>query len=282
MKCGRLKNEKSTLESGFFKLQTLHFLLCFGLLAVPGLATTSQRIMASAQLQRIQRRGYLTVAVKDNLRPLGFRDSEENLQGLEIEIAQRLAAEILGDRNAIRWLPANNQERLALVAEGRVDLAIARLSVTGSRSRLVDFSTPYYIDGTAFVTRQPAIDSLEAIGQQTIAVLNDSTTVAYVRYFIPNANLVGVDSYQEALALLEAGEAATFAADATVLTGWVQEYPQYRLLPFLISADALAIAMPRGLQHDAFRRKVNQAIAQWRSEGWLRERAQFWGLPLPQ
>lgn len=269
-------------KAAFFKLQTLHFLLCFGLLAVPGLATTSQRIMASAQLQRIQQRGYLTVAVKDNLRPLGFRDSEENLQGLEIEIAQRLAAEILGDRNAIRWLPANNQERLALVAEGRVDLAIARLSVTGSRSRLVDFSTPYYIDGTAFVTRQPAIDSLEAIGQQTIAVLNDSTTVAYVRYFIPNANLVGVDSYQEALALLEAGEAATFAADATVLTGWVQEYPQYRLLPFLISADALAIAMPRGLQHDAFRRKVNQAIAQWRSEGWLAQRAQFWGLPLPQ
>lgn len=271
-----------TQKTALFKLQTLHFLLCFSLLAVPGFAQTSQILTATAELKAIEQRGYIVIGVKDNLRPLGFRDADGNLQGLEIDIARRLATEIFGSPDAVRLQPIDNQNRLTAVSEGKVDLAIAHLTVTGSRSRLVDFSTPYYIDGTAFVTRQPGMDSLREIGQQTIAVLDGSSTVAYVRYFIPNANLVAVNSYQEALTLLEAGTATLFAADATVLTGWVQEYPQYRVLPFLMSAEALSIAMPRGVQHDAFRRQVNSAIARWKAEGWLAERARFWGLPLPQ
>ena len=36
---------------------------------------------SAAELKEIQRRGYLTIAVKDNLRPLGFRDAGGKLQG---------------------------------------------------------------------------------------------------------------------------------------------------------------------------------------------------------
>ncbi|PSB57790.1 hypothetical protein C7B61_19670, partial [filamentous cyanobacterium CCP1] len=114
---------------------------------------------------------------------------------------------------------------------------------------------------------------------QPIAVLHDSDTIATVRFQIPTARLVGVGSYEEAKALLETGQAVAFAADASVLTGWVQEYPSYRLLPVLLSAEALAVGLPRGLQYDSLRRQVNRAIEQWRTEGRLQERVQHWGLP---
>ncbi|MBD2460802.1 transporter substrate-binding domain-containing protein [Oscillatoria sp. FACHB-1407] len=233
----------------------------------------------AAELEEIRERGYLIVAVKDNLRPLGFRGESGQLEGLEIDIARRLAEALLGQSDAITFVPVSNQERLSSLLEGEVDLVIARMGVTGSRARLVDFSLPYYVDGTAFVTRDPSVQDISDLGRQRIAVLNGSTSIPSVRSLLPLAELVGVDSYQAALELLESRQVDTFAADASVLTGWVQQYPGYRLLPTLISAETLCVAMPRGLQYDPLRQQVNDAIAQWYESGWLIERINFWGLP---
>ena len=78
----------------------------------------------------------LKVAVKDNVRPLGFTDNNGELAGLEIDIARKLAEELLGDAKSIEFLPVNNQERLQVVLEDEVDLAIARVAVTTPRSRI--------------------------------------------------------------------------------------------------------------------------------------------------
>ncbi|MBD3880908.1 transporter substrate-binding domain-containing protein [Phormidium tenue FACHB-886] len=233
----------------------------------------------AAELSEILERGYLIVGIKDNLRPLGFRNEQGNLEGFEVELARYLAAVLLGNPEAVEFQPLTNPERLPAVLDGEVDLTIARITATGVRSRLVDFSLPYYIDGTAFITRSAAVQELQDLQQQPIAVLEGADTIAIVRSLFPNARLVGVSSYEAAKLALERGEAAAFAADASVLTGWVQEAPEYRLLPQLISAEPLAIALPRGLQYDDLRRRVDQAIGQWQKEGGLRQQVLRWGLP---
>ncbi|MEB3161288.1 MAG: transporter substrate-binding domain-containing protein, partial [Synechocystis sp.] len=93
-----------------------------------------------------QKRGKLRVGVKDNLRPLGFRDQNGELQGLEVAIARRLALELLGDENAVELIPVKNQDRLSLLLEGQVDCLIAQMGQNAARDRLVDFSAPYYLD----------------------------------------------------------------------------------------------------------------------------------------
>lgn len=90
---------------------------------------------------------------------------------------------------------------------------------------------------------------------------------------------MAVASYQEALAMLERGDVPAFAADATVLAGWVQEYPAYRLLQPTLSVEPLAVVLPKGLQSDDMRRRINVLLNRWRSDGWLQERAAYWGLP---
>ncbi|MFW6357871.1 MAG: transporter substrate-binding domain-containing protein [Chroococcales cyanobacterium] len=232
----------------------------------------------AAELAEIQRRGKLIVGIKTHLRPLSFQDADGNWQGLEIDIARGLAEKILGDPNAIIFKPVANSERLNGVYQD-VDLTIARVTVTDSRSRLVDFSPYYYLDGTGFVTKDSAINNLSDLATQTIAVLEYSSTVPVLKYYLPHATLVGVKSYQEALALLEAGEANAFAGDNSVLTGWVQEYPDYQQLPLRLSGAPLAVVMPKGLQYLELRQQVNAAIADWRKSGWLEERATGWGLP---
>lgn len=232
----------------------------------------------AADLETILRRGQLKVAVKDNIRPLAFYNAQGQLQGFEIEIARRLAQEILGDADAIILQPVSNQDRLQVVMDNTVDIAIARVSYTESRSRLVDFSGYYYLDGTGMVTKNPNLQTERDINNQKIAVLRHSSTIAVIRTQFPQVNLVGVNSYQEALQTLESGQADAFAADNTVLSGWVQEYPQYRQLPLRLSGAALCIVMPKGLQYRNLRARIHSAIVQWQESGWLRERALYWGL----
>lgn len=234
---------------------------------------------SAAEMPEIQRRGYLTVAIKDNLRPLAFRDVDGNLQGLEIDLAKRLALDLLGKADAVRFQPVANRDRLSVVLNNKVDLAIARVTATESRARLVSFSVPYYFDGAVIVTKDASVRQLSDLENRKIAVIKNSSTIAQVRYYVPKAELVGVDSYQEGRSLTESNTVVAFAADASVLTGWVQQYPQYRLLPTKLSTQPLSVVMPKGLQYDQLRRQVNEAIAQYTAEGWLKERVQYWGLP---
>lgn len=232
----------------------------------------------AAEWSEIKDRGAIKVGVKDNLRPLGFRDRADRLVGLEIDLARKLAAELLGDAEAIELLPVTNEERLQVVLDDRVDIAIARVSVTTSRARIVNFSSHYYLDGTSLIIRNTNTKDISGLKQSKIAVLENSATIAVIRNRLPNAKLVGVDSYQAALKLLEAGEAEAFAGDRSVLTGWIQEYPEYRLLPQRLSGISLSVAMPKGLQYKELRSKVQKAIAQLKESGWLQERIEYWGL----
>ena len=253
------------------KRKIIFFLLSFFLFPFPP--------SSAAELEEIQKRGYVIVAVKDNLRPLGFRDLRGNLQGLEIDLAQRLSQDLLGKSGAVRLQSVANRERLSVVLEGKVDLTIASVTITASRARLVNFSIPYYLNGTALITQDASVQKLGDIARRKIAVLKGSATIAKVRYLLPDSQLVEVDSYELARSLLNMGVADAFAADANVLSGWIQEYPQYRLLPTLLGAEALCVVMPRGLQYEQLRRQINAAIARYSADGWLQQRAKYWGLP---
>ena len=243
------------------------------------IALLASPMAIAAELTEIEDRGKITIAVKDNLRPLGYKDNQDNLVGLEIDIARRLAEEILGDADSVNLVPVNNKDRLKVVIDEKVDIAIARVSDTPSRRRIVDLSPYYYLDGTGIITKDNTFAKTDDLITGTIALLYNSTTIAVVRNRLPQAKLVGVASYQEALNLLEAGKIDAFAGDRTVLVGWEQEYSQYQLLPERLSGEPLCIAMPKGLQYESLRSKIYKALLDWRKSGWLQERIEYWGLP---
>ncbi|TVP70475.1 MAG: ABC transporter substrate-binding protein [Leptolyngbya sp. LCM1.Bin17] len=236
-------------------------------------------ISVAAELETIQRRGHVVVAVREQWRPLSFRDAEGDLVGLEIDLARELAEVILGDSNAVVFQPVTNFERLPAVLEDRVDFAIAGLTITPARMRLVDFSPPYYLDGTGVLVRQGQYQTLQAVQRQRVGVLQGSSAIAYLRYTLPFAVLAPLDSYRQALEHLSTGRIDAFAADLTVLAGWQQTHDGYTLLPTALSADPLGVALPKGTQYTSLRSQVNTAVTAWLEDGWLDERAAFWGLP---
>lgn len=256
-----------------FKSQ-LRIFITLGLAFVVG----SQPLNAET-LKGIKQRGKLIVAVKDNTRPLGFRGDNGELQGLEIDIARRLSLEIFGVSGKVEFRPVNNQDRLRILFDRQVDMTIARLTVNRSRSRVVDFSRPYYQDSTAILTRHTGPRSLAELADKSVAVLQASSSAAEAAAQLPKSKLVPANSYQAAKALLDNKQVVAFIADRSLLVGWSQEYPeQYRLLSANLATSPLGIAMPRGLQHAELRSFVDGALDRWQKEGWLSQRIGYWGL----
>jgi polar amino acid transport system substrate-binding protein len=232
------------------------------------------------ELSEIQARGSLIIAVKDNLPPLGFEDAQGDLKGFEIDLARRLAQEILGSPDAVEFQPVMNAQRLKVILTGEVDLTIAQVGQTASRSRLVTFSRAYYLDRIGFISKDKRFQTLDDLSQSKILVLDRSSAIAQVRFHLPQAQLIGVASYQEALSVLEADEAIAFAGDRTVLAGWIQQHPQYHLAQDYIGGKALAVVMPKGLQYSSLHQRVNQTIRQLKESGWLDQKAREWGLAI--
>jgi polar amino acid transport system substrate-binding protein len=261
-------------------ISRLHLVLSATLILILSFYIADSQLTANAAgMPEIQQRGYLNIAVKNNLQPLGFTDVNGKLQGLEIDLAKALAQDLLGKENAVKFKPVSNRDRLSVVLNNQVDLTIARVTATESRARLVSFSVPYYFDGTVLVTKDASAQRLVDFARRKIAVLKKSSTIAEIKYYIPNAELVGVNSYEEARSLLEKNNSDAFAADASVLSGWVQQYPEYRLLSTKLSTQPLSVVMPKGLQYDELRQQVNEAIARYIAKGWLTQRIKYWGLP---
>ena len=243
-------------------------LLCLG---IPAAARPWPEIVRSGQLR---------IAVKDNLRPLGFRDPEGKLQGFEIELARELGSRLLGSAEAVELVPVANVERLQVLTAGEVDLAIAQIGITPDRARQVEFTSAYYQDGPSLVVaRSQNWERWADVRGARVAVLRGSAAIPHLNRYLPGVELVPVDSYQEGAELLLKGAVQAWAADRSVLAGWLAEHPQFQFLGSPLATVGLGIALPKGLEHAELRLRVRRELENLRAEGWLAEQARVWGLP---
>ena len=255
--------------------------LFVGVVLTIGATFTVGSVTVTARPWReIEQSTVLRVAVKADLPPLAWQDESIEWQGFEIAIGRQLAGLLLGDEGAIEFVPVTNQERLEAVIEDRVDLAIAQIGITLNRIRTVNFTLPYYLDGTTVVVpdRSPLSSPLQ-LSAEAIAVLEGSSAVATLNTLSPQIETVGADSYQELLEALQQGKVDGVAADASVMAGWVANNPNYKLLTPVLSGSGLAVALPKGNQYSELRRRVHDAMKSLSDSGWFERQARAWGLP---
>ncbi|NUN65148.1 transporter substrate-binding domain-containing protein [Pseudanabaena biceps] len=221
-----------------------------------------------------QKRGKIIIGVKDNLPPLGFRDREGNLSGLEIDVARELAKEL---NLALELVPLKNRDRLSALQDNQIDVAIAQITVTTNRSRLVDFSLPYYTDSTVVIAKRDM--SIQELSQPlAIGVIKNSAAIAVIQSQLPKAVIIGASSYGSGLAALKSDKIKAFVGDRTSLMQWLSQNTDYAIIGNPLAVHSLAIALPRGLQHLELREQVFAVVNKWRKSGWLKERATYWGL----
>jgi polar amino acid transport system substrate-binding protein len=97
------------------------------------------------QLQMVKARGKLIVGIKNDYVPFGFLDSKAQLRGFEIDLAKVVAKDLLGSENDIEFVPVVASNRIELLKAGRIDVIFATLAKTPERSKVIDFTDPYYM-----------------------------------------------------------------------------------------------------------------------------------------
>ena len=103
--------------------------------------------------RRSRRAALLRVGVQNERPPFSFSDDDGELQGFDVEIAWALCAALEGECELV---PLEFTALLPGLQEGRIDAAVASMSITEERLQLVDFTDKYYQASNRFVARRGA------------------------------------------------------------------------------------------------------------------------------
>ncbi|MFL5439390.1 MAG: amino acid ABC transporter substrate-binding protein [Myxococcales bacterium] len=222
-------------------------------------------------LQRIVKTKTVTIAYRTDAVPFSYEDKGQPA-GYTVDLCKRIVASLEQQLKvqplAIKWVPANVQNRLDFIRKGEADLECGTTTATLSRMEEVDFSNPVWVDVTGLLVRKSqGARELGSLGGKSIAAVantpNQRALEDALKKGLVNAKVVPAKTYEDAIALLETGKADALAAGKTMLAGMggkVKDPSQYELLPDEIGYVPYAIVMPLGAS--GLRAAVNRALSQ--------------------
>jgi len=130
-------------------------------------------------LAEVQDRGTLRCGVNDVVPGFGFVDAAGAYSGFDVDFCRVVAAGVLGNANAVEFVPLNATERLTALQSGEIDVLIRNTTWTATRDGQ-DGSTflfTTFYDGQGFmVPAASGITSLEDLADADICVLTATTT----------------------------------------------------------------------------------------------------------
>jgi len=102
---------------------------------------------------KVMERGKLVVGVKADYKPWGYRNSDGELVGMEIDMAKDVADKMGVD---IELVPVQSSNRMQFLEGGKIDLMIATMSDRADRREIVGIVGPnYYTSGTNVMSPKP-------------------------------------------------------------------------------------------------------------------------------
>ena len=96
--------------------------------------------------KKVMAAGKISVGVKADYKPWGYRDPSGNLVGMEIDMAQDVA-NAMGVE--LELVPVQSSNRMQFLEQGKIDMMIATMSDRPDRRKIVGIVGPnYYTSGT--------------------------------------------------------------------------------------------------------------------------------------
>jgi len=209
--------------------------------------------------------GYLTSAP-----PFSFPGPDKSPVGYSIDLCKQIANKIqqqLGTNLKLNWVPVTTENRLEMVASGKVDIECGTTTATLTRQERVDFSLMTFVDGGSLLTK--ADFKLRAPGDladKRIAIIPGTTTETALTKVLKaefvTVKFVPVKNHVEGLAAIQKDLADAFASDRGILIGLAvtsKDPSAFALPAILFSYEPYGFMVRRN--DAAFRLAVNRALA---------------------
>jgi ABC-type amino acid transport substrate-binding protein len=214
-----------------------------------------------ADIAAIKKANVLVVAMTKKDNPPFFSGEGDDIKGLDVEIARRIGV-MLGVPVQFRRDAESFAEVVEQVRDGRADVAVSKLSVTGPRLQVVRFSDPYIKLRQSLVINRLWL-SQNSQGKETYQVIRDfngkisfirnSSYDTFARINFPNAVFLPEDKWDVIIDKVTRGDIAAAYRDEFEIKKIAFEKPDAAISTKTItisdSVDNIAIAVnPKSLQ----------------------------------
>jgi polar amino acid transport system substrate-binding protein len=217
--------------------RALPLLAAFGLVS----ALLAPAARAETVVERAARTGVITIGTRTNLIPYAYVDDKQQLVGVTVEVAGRIAQEVsryLQKPVRLEFRPVENNDALyKLVSQREVDMACG-IPFTWQQEMVVDYTVPFSLSGIRLLTKGGVKASPEALAGQRIGVIPGSLGEATIRAVQPAAKRLPQKDLETGVAAVIAGRLDGMAGDSILLAGALSPYAKrykdtqvYELVP---------------------------------------------------
>ena len=186
--------------------------------------------------------------------------------GFSVDLLGEIRAAVersLGRAVSLELFEVTPADRLQRVAGGELDIVCGITTPTWDREELVDFSLPFFRDGTRIMVHRQRADRGIDFGQFEVGVVEGTTTVGIVQANLPTATLRVYPNMGAAMQGLEAGEVDGVSNVGVVLLGLAARAEPRRSVVLVprtrpLATETLACVLPQ--DDSAWRDLVNRTL----------------------
>jgi len=222
-----------------------------------------QAIPASGQeltgtLKKIKDSGKVAIGYRDSSIPFSYLNAARRPIGYSLDLCMEIvdeAKDTLGiDDVKVDFVPVSPENRLDMVASGKVDLECGSTTSNLERQKRVAFSPVVFVSGTKLMVRRPVtIRSYRDLQAKTVAVTAGTTNQAAMKALSDkqklNMRFVVAKDHAHSFALVEKGQADAFATDDALLYGLIARsgHPRdFQVIGEFLSYDPYGIMYRKG------------------------------------
>ena len=225
----------------------------FGAMTVAGLVAGAAH---AATLDDVRARGSLNCGV--NIGLVGFASPDANgaWNGFDVDFCRALAAAVLGDGNAVTFIPLTSETRFTALASGEIDVLIRNSTWTYSRDSDLNFDWVgvNYYDGQGFlIPTALGVNSATELEGATVCIQTGTTTELNLSDFFRTNGLsytpVPVGSDAEGQQQYLAGACDVYTTDSSALyasRASFEDPSAHIILPEIISKEPLGPLVRHG------------------------------------
>jgi ABC-type amino acid transport substrate-binding protein len=221
-------------------------------------------------LKKIKSSGVFTLGYLESAPPFSFPGPDKRPVGYSIDLCTNVASAIqkqLGTNLKLNWVPVTIDNRIDMVAQGKVDIECGTTTASLSRQERVDFSLMTFVDGGSLMTAADAsLRGVSDLEGKRIAIIPGTTTETALTKFLKEefvtVELVRVKNHVEGRSAVEKKSVDAFASDRGILIGLAvtaKDPATFGLANVLFSYEPYGFMLRRN--DAAFRLAVNRALA---------------------
>ncbi|MEL6235178.1 MAG: amino acid ABC transporter substrate-binding protein [Pseudomonadota bacterium] len=227
-------------------------LAILGAVAAMGIASA-----ASAQtVDEIKARGTLNCGVSTGIAGFAFTDAAGEWDGFDVSVCRAVAAAVLGDPKAVKFVPTTGKTRFTSLASGEVDMLARNTTWTFSRDTDLkfEFVGVNYYDGQGFMVRKDlGVTSASELDGATVCIQTGTTTELNLADFFRVNGMsyepVPIETNAEAQQKYLANACDVYTTDASGLAATratFEDADAHMLLPEIISKEPLGPLVRHG------------------------------------